>query len=292
LGERIQEWVAEKTGDQSSIFTFLPTATLAVMGILAVVVWRAALTVPDGRLHLTFIDVGSGDALLIQTPTGRNLLVDGGPSPSKLSDGLGRRLPITHRQLDFLVVAAAGDGQIDALPRTLERFPPHNVLWAGPTAGTHSARELRKVLAESKTPVIPVLAGHVLELGEGARLQVLSAGSRGAVILLEWGAFRALLPIGLDFESMEELQNDLEIVPVAVMLLAESGYAPLNPPEWIDRWNPQLVVLSVAVDDRDGLPNPETLEAVTGYSLLRTDLNGWIHLSTDGEQMWVEVERR
>jgi competence protein ComEC len=262
------------------------------MGILAVVIWRTALTVPDGRLHLTIVDVGSGDALLIQTPTGRNLLVDGGPSPSKLSDGLGRRLPITHRQLDFLVVAAAGDGQIDALPRTLERFPPQNVLWAGPTAGTHTARELRKVLAESKTPVIPVLAGHVLELGEGARLQVLSAGSRGAVLLLEWEDFRALLPVGLNFESMEELQNDPDIEPVAVLLLVESGYAPLNTLEWIDRWNPQLVVLSVAADDRDGLPNPETLEAVTGYSLLRTDLNGWIHLSTDGEQMWVEVERK
>jgi competence protein ComEC len=91
---------------------------------------------------------------------------------------------------------------------------------------------------------------------------------------------------------MEELQNDPDMVPVAVLLLAESGYAPLNPPEWIDRWNPQLVVLSVAADDRDGLPAPETLEAVAGYSLLRTDLNGWIHLSTDGEQMWVEVERR
>jgi hypothetical protein len=37
---------------------------------------------------------------------------------------------------------------------------------------------------------------------------------------------------------------------------------------------------------------PETLEAVQGYTLLRTDRNGWIELSTDGEQLWVEVERR
>jgi hypothetical protein len=39
------------------------------------------------------------------------------------------------------------------------------------------------------------------------------------------------------------------------------------------------------------LPSPETLEAVEGYSLLRTDRNGWIELSKDGEQMWVEVAR-
>jgi beta-lactamase superfamily II metal-dependent hydrolase len=42
----------------------------------------------------------------------------------------------------------------------------------------------------------------------------------------------------------------------------------------------------------DGLPSPETVEALEGYSLLRTDLNGWIHLSTDQKQMWVEAERK
>jgi hypothetical protein len=43
---------------------------------------------------------------------------------------------------------------------------------------------------------------------------------------------------------------------------------------------------------RDGLPDPEALEAVYGYSMLKTDLNGWVRLSTDEEQVWAEVERR
>ena len=80
--------------------------------------------------------------------------------------------------------------------------------------------------------------------------------------------------------------------PVTALLLAEGGYAPLNPAEWIERWRPQVVLLSVAAGDPDGLPNPQVLEAVQGYTLLRTDRMGWIRLSTDGEQMWVEVERR
>jgi len=42
----------------------------------------------------------------------------------------------------------------------------------------------------------------------------------------------------------------------------ERGYAPANPPEWIDRLRPQVALLSVAADDRDGLPSPETLEAL------------------------------
>jgi competence protein ComEC len=96
----------------------------------------------------------------------------------------------------------------------------------------------------------------------------------------------------LDFENLESLQNDHSLSPVTALSLAESGYAPANPPQWVGGLHPRLILLSVAAGDRDGLPDPETLEAVEGYTLLRTDLNGWIHLSTDGEKMWVEVERK
>jgi beta-lactamase superfamily II metal-dependent hydrolase len=117
-------------------------------------------------------------------------------------------------------------------------------------------------------------------------------GKRGAVLLVEWGSFRVLLPIGLDFEMLEGLQSRYESGEVTALLLAESGYAPVNPKEWIDKLHPQMVLLSVAAGDPNGLPSPETLEAVGGYNLLRTDQNGWIQLTTDGEHMWVQAERR
>ena len=82
-----------------------------------------------------------------------------------------------------------------------------------------------------------------------------------------------------------------DIGQVTVLLLADSGYAPLNPPEWISNLHPQLAVLSVAADDRNGRPDRETIDALGGYSLLRTDQYGWIHIATDWEQMWVEVEK-
>jgi beta-lactamase superfamily II metal-dependent hydrolase len=63
------------------------------------------------------------------------------------------------------------------------------------------------------------------------------------------------------------LQNDPDLGPVSALLLADGGYAPVNPPQWIDELHPQVVFLSVAVGDRRGLPDPETLEAVEGYNL-------------------------
>ncbi|MCK4900343.1 MAG: ComEC/Rec2 family competence protein, partial [Anaerolineales bacterium] len=123
-----------------------PSIAFVILGVLSVLVWRTASSAPDGRLHISVLDVGSGEAVLIQSPTGRYLLVNGGPSPSRLSDALGRRLPLNHRRLDYLVVASPSEQAIAALPRAIERYPPDNVLWAGPTHGTRSARTLQEAL--------------------------------------------------------------------------------------------------------------------------------------------------
>ena len=268
---------------------------LALVGLLAVLVWRSALSAPDGRLHLTLLDVSqaerSGDGILIQTPEGRYILIDGGPYVTLLSDSLGRRLPVGARQPDWLVVAATEEAQVGWLSRVVERFPPGQVLWAGPTQGTRYARELHDTLLSAGIQITEAEAGHVLDLGQGARLEVLTAGKRGAILLVEWNNFRVLLPVGVGFEELEALRYGRAVGRVSALLLAENGYAPANPPEWITNLNPQVVLLSVSARDGEGRPSAETLESLQGYTLLRTDRNGWIELSTDGERMWVEAAR-
>ena len=51
-------------------------------------------------------------------------------------------------------------------------------------------------------------------------------------------------------------------------------------------------MISVAAADKDGLPPVETLEILKDYPILRTDLNGWIDVTTDGSRMWVSSERK
>lgn len=289
FGRCLSSWAAARWGDSPPRFAWV---SLVGVSLVTIVVWRAALAAPDGKLHLWVLDVGAGDAFLVRAPAGRLVLIDGGPSPSALSDALGRRLPLGRRQFDWWIVAAAGEEQVAALPSAVERFPPQQVLWAGPADASYSARQLRQALTHRGFPVVEAQSGHTLDLGNGARLEALTVTPKGAVLLLEWDRFRALLPIGLDFESLETLLHDHNRGAVSTLLLAEGGYAPLNSAEWIARWRPQVILLSVAAGERNGRPDAETLEAVEGYTVLRTDLNGWIELSTDGEQMWVEVERR
>jgi competence protein ComEC len=286
---RIRGWISSLRAR----FQNLPLITvLAALFICSLLTWRAALSAGDGRLHITFLEVGSADAILVQTPAGRNILINGGPSTSQLSDQLGRRLPIFRRDLDWLVISGTAENEVTALPRVLDRYPPKEALWSGNVQASYSSRQVDIWLADHSTPVLHAEVGERLDLGEGAYIKVLAAGARGSMLAIEWKNFRAVLPVGVDADTMTELDYGSALGPADVLLLADSGYAQSNPPNWIENLNPQLAVLSVSAGDPDGLPAQETLEALADHQLLRTDRNGWISISTDGDQMRVEVERQ
>lgn len=267
------------------------TSTFVLAFICMILFWRASATAGDGQFHITFLEVGSADAVLIQTPEGRNILINGGASVTELSDELGRRLPFFSRKLDWLIIASTQENQLAALPRVVEIYPPDNVLWSGNTQASFSAQRLDEFFALNDIPVIRAEAGQRLELGENSFIEIQAAGPRGSVVLIQYGSFRALLPIGLSEGMLESLEFGNVVGDVDVLLLSESGYAPTNPPDLFQNMTPQLVVLSVAAGDPNGLPSQDVLEWLDGFSLLRTDRNGWINISTDGTRMHVSVER-
>jgi competence protein ComEC len=287
-GSRIKEYFASLNRRFASLTA---AAVFAALLICAMVSWRVASGTPDGKLHITYLDVGSADAVLVQTPSGRNILINGGPSASLLSDALGQRIPLLNRNLDWLVIASTNDSEVASLPRVLLRYPPANILWSGNEEASFSSRQLAEWLAGQSMTVTTARAGQTLDLGNNITLKVVDVSPLGSTILIEWNNFRALLPIGENFDTLDNLQNGKTIGPVTVLSLAQSGYAPLTPPEWIQNLNPRLVVLSVAAGDQNGLPDQATLDALGGYPLLRTDRNGWIEITTDGKQMWTTTQK-
>lgn len=264
---------------------------IVLLGIALLLTWRAAWTVPDGLLHVTFLEAGSADGILIQTPGGRTILINGGENTTNLADQLGRRISSFRRKLDWLVIASTEERQVAALPRVLERYPPDAVWWSGNRQASVTAGILNEYFALQGIPITETQAGQTLDLGEGAILTALTSGPRGAILLLEYQNFRAVLPVGMSFDALDELGYGENLGSVSVLLLADAGYAPSNPEDWIVNLNPGLVVLSVSAADPNGLPDSDVLETVKDYPFLRTDQNGWIELSTDGAQMWVNVER-
>ena len=266
------------------------TITFTIIFVCMLVFWRSSATAGDGRFHITFLEVGSADAVLIQTPEGRNILINGGASVSELSDELGRRLPFFSPKLDWLIIASTQEDQLTALPRVIDRYQPENVLWSGNIQASFSAQTLDKYFAEEGIPVTHAEAGQKLQVGENAYIEIQAEGARGSVLLIQYQNFRALLPIGINEGTFESLEFGNVIGTVDVLLLADSGYAPSNPADMIENLNPQVVILSVAAGDADGLPSQDVLDSLEGYSLLRTDRNGWIDISSDGFEMRVVVE--
>jgi beta-lactamase superfamily II metal-dependent hydrolase len=284
--------LSESYGWVKDRFRYLSLTVLAAsLFVVALLVWRLAASAPDGRLHVTFLDDGSADAILIETPSGGRILVNGGPSAAAVSDALGRRLsPFDHR-LEWLIVASTDEAQVASLPRLIQRFPPKSVLWGGLEQASFSSAALVEQVEEEGIPLQPAEIDQVLDLGDGISLKVVSVSSRGSTMLLEWNTFRMLLPIGANLDALDSLEQGASVGPVGVLLLAQGGYAPLMPSQWLDSLSPQLVIISVGLADRDGLPSAETLELLEDYPVLRTDQNGWIEISTDGSRMWVSAER-
>ena len=80
----------------------VPLWLLLAGGASAAIIWAAALDRPDGVLRVAFVDVGQGDAIFITTPRGNQILVDGGPTPSKITRYLGENMPFLDRTIEIV----------------------------------------------------------------------------------------------------------------------------------------------------------------------------------------------
>ncbi len=287
-------WLVQQRGRYPQLNTaFLRTAQagnigVAGLGIVAFLSWHTAFRLNDGVLRLTAFEVGGGEAVLLETPTGRRVLIGGGPSASALGSALGQRLPLFDRRLDWIVLPSPENEHVRGLAGTIGQVRVENVLVAGEPARTSTYRHLMETLSRQGTPVHPAEAGQRLDLGEGATLEVISAVETGGVFLLRWERAAFLLPMGLDRETLEELLASRRIPPVHGLLLAGQGDPELNSEELLWAANPALVVISRAGDT---LISPDLTERLQGRAVLRTDLNGWVEWTTDGKKAWVWVER-
>jgi len=173
------------------------TALLIGVAMLLSLAGAAWLQRPDGRLRLTVLPV-PGDALLIRTPAGRHVLIDGGRDPGLLALLLGRLMPYWQRDLRA-VILTRGDGQrLPGQVAALSRYQAALAL-APPDLGDQGlAVQWQRLTRTTGARAIPLRAGQRLDL-DGATLEVVAANPGkhgGAVLLLRHGRTRALIHTG------------------------------------------------------------------------------------------------
>ncbi len=140
--------------------------------VAAVAAWVPVLQLPDGRLHVRFLNVGEGSATLITTPDGRHVLIDGGPSPQNLSAALGRTLPFRDRQLELVVLTRPESGYLDGLVPLLGPYRIAQVLQPEAEKETRAYNEWRRRLQTQGIPILRAEPGLRVELGRGAVLDL------------------------------------------------------------------------------------------------------------------------
>jgi len=273
---------------------------------------RSASTVGTGapaRLTVDFIDVGHGDAILVTSPAGKRVLVDGGRGESGAAVAAFIRarsvapldlVVLTHRHADHLgglaaVIAAPGARLF------LDAATPEGTRAHASPAYTR----LIALLAEHGIPVREARRGRSVDLGGGAVLVLLTppeppiAGSRSdvnansVVARLELGQVRMLLTGDAEAVTEDWLLDSGADVRADVLKLAHHGSAYSSSPRFLAAVHARLAVASCGPVGHVGQLDPGTAARVerTGARLYRTDLDGTIEVSTDGRDLRVETER-
>lgn len=265
--------------------------------IAALLVLNWGMAQPDGRLHVTFFDVGHGDATFIQTPSGRQILIDGGPRPSVLLDHLGREMPFWDRRLDLLVATHPDSDHVAGLVEVFARYQVDRLLGNGAAPGQSQVYDaLLAAAAETETAVHPLLAGEEIIIGDGVRLQALHPGPERAldrdansvVLRLVYGDFSLLLPGDAAGEVETWLLENGRVAPTLVYKAGHHGAETAATPPFLAALRPRFAVISAGAGNREGLPHPDALNRLyaAGTAVLRTDELGTISVASDGERIW------
>lgn len=261
---------------------------------IAILLTLLVLSRPDSKLHVWWLDAGHSNAILIQTPAGAHILVDGGRFPSQLLTALGDRLPFNKRTIDLLVISQPDPFDYDALSAVLDRYDVGMAL----TNGQPNLRPEYATLLQRLSPerTVAVRAGYSLEFADGTRLEVLApyvtpdisdSLNDGALVLrLTYGDVSVLLPSDASPEAQAALLESGEWPLTTVMQLPNHGGIRSLSERFLEAAQPQIVVLQSDPTNRLGDPNTDTLAMLEDMRLLRTDLSGTIHLWTDGIQIW------
>jgi competence protein ComEC len=280
-------------------------ALVAGLVIVVLLVWVAAFSLPDGKLHVTFLDVGQGDAIFIQTPRGQKILVDGGPSPTILLSALGRRMPLWDRTIDLVVLTHPHDDHVSGLIPVLERYKVKAFLDGGQEHPTPTYTHYLELVQEKGIPYQLARAGVQIQLGKGLQMKVLhpqsellsgtdsDVNNNSIVLRLAYGQISFLLPGDVEEKAEEVLLSSNEDLASTILKSPHHGSDTSLNLRFLEAVNPQLAVIHCGADNKFGHPSQTTLAKLKEHSVtvLRTDQNGTVEVISDGERYWIKTER-
>lgn len=251
----------------------------------------AVSTTSTDALAVHFFDVGQGDAIFITTPSGRQVLIDGGRNASVIT-ALGSTMPFYDHYIDIVVATHMDNDHIGGLVNVLERFSVGMVVVGNDSRDTEIAARFWAVVEKRNIPVFVARRGDRFSLDYDTELLVLSptdelatdAGDNDASVVtkLRYRNDTFLFTGDLERRGEYRLMTDGVDVKADVLKIGHHGSNTSTTPWLLAAVSPHLVVIQVG-ENTYGHPHPTVLKRLEDIPLLRNDENGDITLYSRGD---------
>jgi competence protein ComEC len=284
---------------------------LAVGGLVVAVAVAGAVAVTrtGGTARVSVLDVGQGDAILVEGSRGGRLLVDGGPDPDRLLVELDRRIPPWDRRIDALILSHPHEDHVAGLPLLLDRYQVGRVFEPGMRGpGPGYAAWLDRVGLTGRTARLSIAAGDRLAVDD-VDLRVLwpmrgevpaeppdtgtGINNVSVVLLGTVGQRRFLLAGDVEQDIDPSLLAD-GLPHLDLLKVAHHGSRTATTEAFVAAVRPRVAVASAGAGNTYGHPARATLDrlAAAGARIYRTDEDGSVSITFDATGMSVRAAPR
>ena len=281
-------------------------APVCAGGAVVVWVWMAAapqtLAIPTAgmRLRVTALDVGQGDALIVEFPNRRTLVVDAGGTAGGAFDIGDRVVGAALRargwgRVDYVAVTHGDLDHIGGVPALVRDFRPMEVWMGVPVPASPLEAATVEAASRGRASVRRLRTGDHLMVGEvEVRVHHPPApdwerqrprNDDSLVLELRYGDVSLLLTGDVGREVEAAALAELDLRPVVILKAPHHGSAASSSAPLLARLRPRAVLVSAGRGNPFGHPAPAAIEryAATGSQVFRTDRDGQIDVETDGQ---------
>lgn len=248
-------------------------------------------------LAVAFLDIGQGDSILITSPSGNNMIIDGGPDKSVLS-ALGRHMPFWERSIDVMLATHPDADHTAGLSYVLDRFHIGAFIDQGKDSGTLTYHTLEQKVADNNVPRFLAKRGMDIDFGDGADFlilypdkdvsQVPDTNLASIVGKLSYGN-TAFILTGDAPKSTEDhlVALDGSRLEANVLKVGHHGSKTSSDPVFVNTVHPQYAVISAGKNNMYGFPATQTIDTLQneGAKILITFNLGDIVFTSDGNKV-------
>jgi competence protein ComEC len=270
---------------------------ILVSVLLCAVVWQAALREDRaGMLKVSFLDVGQGDAIFIESPTGTQVLIDGGPDSTVLRR-LGEVLPWYDRSIDLTIGTHPDADHIGGLIDVFSRYHVGMIMQSSVQGSTYTWNVFEREAGKETPHIVTAMRGQILDLGGGAYLEVLFPDRQVKNLETNTGCVVTRLMYGttsfmFSCDAPQAIEKYLVFLDgrglqSTVLKPGHHGSKTSTAPLWVHYVDPRYAVLSRGCNNKYGFPHQMTLDTLSQFNVAIEDTctQGTITFISDGKHV-------